>query len=71
MRSRVSDRIAIDGPGEEATWQREKRPITRGIKAVDLHLSEGGHMAHHDSSANHFLNDLIRAVDQRSYNGLD
>ena len=25
-------------------------------------------MAHRDSWANHFLNDLISAVDQRSYN---
>ena len=36
------DRIAIDGRGEEATWQREKRPIARGVKTVNLHLSEGG-----------------------------
>ena len=28
-------------------------------------------MAHHDSSANCFLNDLIRLVDQRSHNGSD
>ena len=26
-------------------------------------------MVHPDSSANHFLNDLISTVDQRSYNG--
>ena len=28
-------------------------------------------MTYHDWSANQFLNDLIRAVDQRSYNGSD
>ena len=32
----------INGRGREATWQREERPIARGIKTIDLHLSEGG-----------------------------
>ena len=36
------DQIAINDRGEEATWQREKRPIARKISTVDLHLSEGG-----------------------------
>ena len=25
----------------EVTWQRKERPIARGIKTVDIHLSEG------------------------------
>ena len=35
---------------------------------IDDHLRRG-YMAHPDSSENTFLNDLISAVDQRSYNG--
>ena len=29
-------------------WQHEERLIARGFKAVDLHLGEGGYMAHPD-----------------------
>ena len=36
------DHIAMDDRGDEATWQREERLIARGIKAINLHLSEGG-----------------------------
>ena len=39
-RSKPSDQIAINDRGEEATWQREERPIARGFSTVDLHLSE-------------------------------
>ena len=37
---------------------------------VDLHLSVGGggYVAHPNSSKNYFLNDLISAIDTRSYN---
>ena len=41
-RSEPSDQIAINGRGEEATWQHEECPITRKISTVYLHLSEGG-----------------------------
>ena len=40
-----SDQIAINDRGEEATWQREERPIARGFSAIDLHLSEDGYVA--------------------------
>ena len=45
MLSEPSDEIAINDRGDEATWQREERPIARGFLAVDLHLSEGGYVA--------------------------
>ena len=34
-----------------------------------LSVKEGGYVSHFYSSANHFKNDLISAVDQKSYNG--
>ena len=44
-RSKPFDQIVINDRGEEATWQREERPIARGFLVVDLHLSEEGHVA--------------------------
>ena len=44
-RSEPSDQIAINDRGEEATWQREERPIACGFSAIDLHLSEEGYVA--------------------------
>ena len=44
-RSRASDYVAINNQGGEATWQLVEHPIARGIKTVDLHLSEGVHGA--------------------------
>ena len=44
-RSEPFDQIAINDRGEEATWQREERSITRGFSVVDLHSSEEGYMA--------------------------
>ena len=44
-RLELSDQIAINDRGEEETWQREERPITRGFLAVDYHLSEEGYAA--------------------------
>ena len=43
-RSELSDQIAINNRREEATWQREERPITGGSSTVDLHLSEEGYV---------------------------
>ena len=40
----------------------------RRIVTIDGHLRRG-YVAHPNSSANHFLKDLISAVDQKSYNG--
>ena len=37
-RSGASDHIAIEALDEEVTWQREERPIARGIKAVEAAL---------------------------------
>ena len=34
--------IAIDDQGRDAMWRIMGRLITREIRAVDLHLSEGG-----------------------------
>ena len=59
-RSGSSDLVAINCQGEEATWQLVERPIKRGFKAVDLHLSEGGYVARSDSSDCV----LISAIDQ-------
>ena len=47
-RSGSSDRVAINGQGGEATWQLVERPIARGFKAVDLHVSGGGYVARSD-----------------------
>ena len=44
-------------------------PIARRIMTVDRYLRQGGYVAHPDLSVNHFLNDLISSVDQKSYNG--
>ena len=44
-RSKPFDQISINNRGEEATWQREERPIARGVSAVNLHLSEEGYVA--------------------------
>ena len=43
MRSEPFDQIAINDGGEDATWQRDERPIARGFSAVDLLLSEEGY----------------------------
>ena len=40
--SGASDRLAIKWLKRAVTWQCKERPITRRIKTVDLHLSEGG-----------------------------
>ena len=37
-RSGLSDRIAINGQDEEATWQPVERPIARGFSTVDASL---------------------------------
>ena len=42
VRSGASDRVAINGRCEEATWQPRERLIARRIRTVDLHLSGGG-----------------------------
>ena len=64
------DRIAIKRSKREVTWQRKERPIAQRIVTVDGQLRRG-YVAHPDSLVNHFVNDLISAVDQRSYNGWD
>ena len=43
--SEPSDPIAICDQGEEATWQRKKRPLACEISTVDIHLSEEGCVA--------------------------
>ena len=74
-RSGASDHVAIKRSKREVTWQPAERLIMRRIMTVDGHLRRGrgggggGYVAHLDSSANHFLSDLISAVDRRSYNG--
>ena len=50
----------IDDQGSDATWRIVRRLITREIRAVDLHLSEGGYVARSDSSDRF----LISTVDQ-------
>ena len=62
----------IKGHDREVTWQHTERPISQRIVTIDDHLRRGGgvgYVAHPDSSTNHFLNNLISAVDQKSYNG--
>ena len=59
-RSGSSDRIAINGQHEEATWPPMKRPIARGFSTIDLHITEGGYVAKSDSSNRV----LISTVDQ-------
>ena len=40
-----SDQIAINDHDEEATWQREERPIAREFSTVDLYLNWWGNVA--------------------------
>ena len=56
--SSASDRVEIKWSKRMVIWQCKERSI-----------AQMEYVAHPDSSANRFLNDLIAAVDQRSYNG--
>ena len=65
--SGASNHVAIKRSKREVTWQHAERLIAQRIVTVDGHLRRG-YVMQSNSSVNHFLNDLISAVDQRSYN---